>query len=140
MKQLEASTTSKSSSFKLTTPHPQPRRRRPPPTRPPPRTAQEDGQERYVPPHPSSPLSLGRPVIPPQGNRSNRFPPPPTAKSRTIIVRLVSMAATGFFYTFTRPRQALPMSMLKYDPIGKDATIPPPDETRWDETRMGGGQ
>ncbi|KAK0743334.1 hypothetical protein B0T18DRAFT_329927, partial [Schizothecium vesticola] len=39
------------------------------------------------------------------------------AKSRTIIVRLVSMAATGFFYTFTRPRQALPMSMLKYDPI-----------------------
>lgn len=50
------------------------------------------------------------------------------------------MAATGFFYTFTRPRQALPMSMLKYDPIGKDATIPPPDETRWDETRMGGGQ
>lgn len=45
------------------------------------------------------------------------------------------MAATGFFYTFTRPRQALPMSMLKYDPIGKDTTIPPP--TRRDETRRG---
>lgn len=46
------------------------------------------------------------------------------------------MAATGFFYTFTRPRQALPMSMLKYDPIGKDTTTIPPmrrDETRRDE-------
>jgi hypothetical protein len=29
------------------------------------------------------------------------------------------MAMTGFFYTFTRPRTSLPMSMLKYDPIGK---------------------
>lgn len=29
------------------------------------------------------------------------------------------MAATGFFYTFTRPRTSGPMSMLKYDPIGK---------------------
>ncbi|KAK0708364.1 hypothetical protein B0H67DRAFT_590102 [Lasiosphaeris hirsuta] len=39
------------------------------------------------------------------------------AKTRVIIVRLISMAATGFFYTFTRPRTSLPMSMLKYDPI-----------------------
>ncbi|KAK1759497.1 hypothetical protein QBC47DRAFT_372157 [Echria macrotheca] len=38
-------------------------------------------------------------------------------KSRVLIVRLVSMAATGFFYTFTRPRTSTPMSMLKYDPI-----------------------
>ncbi|CAI0650673.1 unnamed protein product [Colletotrichum noveboracense] len=38
-------------------------------------------------------------------------------KSRIAIVRLVSMAATGFFYTFRRPRTASPMSMLKYDPI-----------------------
>lgn len=43
-----------------------------------------------------------------------------TAKSRIIIVRLLSMAATGYFYTFTRPRTSLPMSMLKYDPIGTD--------------------
>ncbi|KAL5614456.1 hypothetical protein BROUX41_004561 [Berkeleyomyces rouxiae] len=27
------------------------------------------------------------------------------------------MAMTGFFYTFTRPRLARPMSMMKYDPI-----------------------
>ncbi|KAM7191565.1 hypothetical protein V8F33_008797 [Rhypophila sp. PSN 637] len=38
-------------------------------------------------------------------------------KSRLIIVRLISMAQTGYFYTFTRPRVATPMSMLKYDPI-----------------------
>lgn len=48
------------------------------------------------------------------------------AKSRIIIVRLLSMAATGYFYTFTRPRTSLPMSMLKYDPIG---TIPLPFST-----------
>jgi large subunit ribosomal protein L33 len=44
------------------------------------------------------------------------------------------MAATGFFYTFTRPRTSLPMSMLKYDPIG---TIPPRpilDRIAWTDT------
>ncbi|WDK09027.1 50S ribosomal protein L33 [Colletotrichum graminicola] len=40
-----------------------------------------------------------------------------TAKSRVMIVRLLSMAATGYFYTFKRLRTASPMSMLKYDPI-----------------------
>ncbi|KAL2161973.1 hypothetical protein VTH06DRAFT_7758 [Thermothelomyces fergusii] len=40
------------------------------------------------------------------------------AKSRIINVRLISMAMTGYFYTLTRPRTALPMSMIKYDPIG----------------------
>ncbi|KXJ97083.1 hypothetical protein Micbo1qcDRAFT_199819 [Microdochium bolleyi] len=39
-------------------------------------------------------------------------------KSRIIPVRLISMAMTGFFYQFTRPRTSKPMSMLKYDPIG----------------------
>ncbi|KAI2627024.1 hypothetical protein GGS26DRAFT_592644 [Hypomontagnella submonticulosa] len=39
------------------------------------------------------------------------------AKSRIIPVRLISMAMTGFFYTFSRPRTARPMSMLKYDPV-----------------------
>ncbi|KAH6647479.1 hypothetical protein BKA67DRAFT_662266 [Truncatella angustata] len=38
-------------------------------------------------------------------------------KSRIINVRLLSMAMTGYFYSFTRPRTANPMSMLKYDPI-----------------------
>ncbi|KKA26385.1 hypothetical protein TD95_001396 [Thielaviopsis punctulata] len=38
-------------------------------------------------------------------------------KARIIPVRLISMAMTGFFYTFRRPRQARPMSMMKYDPI-----------------------
>ncbi|KAI1078160.1 hypothetical protein F5B20DRAFT_549578 [Whalleya microplaca] len=38
-------------------------------------------------------------------------------KSRLIPVRLISMAMTGFFYTFSRPRTSRPMSMLKYDPV-----------------------
>ncbi|KUI62211.1 54S ribosomal protein L39, mitochondrial [Cytospora mali] len=38
-------------------------------------------------------------------------------KSRIVSVRLLSMALTGFFYQFTRPRTSPPMSMLKYDPI-----------------------
>ncbi|TQS32787.1 hypothetical protein Golomagni_06889 [Golovinomyces magnicellulatus] len=42
----------------------------------------------------------------------------PLAKTRLINVRLISMAMTGFFYTFKRPRTSLPMGMLKYDPIG----------------------
>jgi large subunit ribosomal protein L33 len=38
--------------------------------------------------------------------------------SRTIIVRLVSTAQTGFFYTTMRPRVAPRLSALKYDPKG----------------------
>jgi large subunit ribosomal protein L33 len=33
------------------------------------------------------------------------------------------MAQTGYFYTFTRPRTSLPMSMLKYDPISTNHLI-----------------
>ncbi|KAI0869328.1 50S ribosomal protein L33 [Hypoxylon argillaceum] len=40
------------------------------------------------------------------------------AKSRMISVRLLSMAMTGFFYQYSRPRTTKPMSMLKYDPVG----------------------
>ncbi|XP_044719158.1 uncharacterized protein HRG_07723 [Hirsutella rhossiliensis] len=39
------------------------------------------------------------------------------AKARLIHVRLISMAMTGFFYTFKRPRTAPMMGMMKYDPI-----------------------
>ncbi|KAJ3757594.1 hypothetical protein EV361DRAFT_794534 [Lentinula raphanica] len=35
---------------------------------------------------------------------------------RTIIVRLISTAQTGFFYTTQRVRQGLPLSAIKYDP------------------------
>jgi len=45
----------------------------------------------------------------------------PPAKSRTIAVRLVSMAMTGYYKTFSRPRTHRPLSMLKYDPVGKHA-------------------
>lgn len=40
------------------------------------------------------------------------------AKARLLNVRLISMAMTGFFYTFKRPRTSPMMGMLKYDPIG----------------------
>lgn len=46
---------------------------------------------------------------------TNRINP---AKSRTIAVRLISMAMTGYYKTFTRPRTHRPLSMLKYDPVG----------------------
>lgn len=49
-----------------------------------------------------------------------------TAKSRIINVRLLSMAMTGYFYTFTRPRTALPMSMIKYDPISTSPLVSRP--------------
>ncbi|KAH7367515.1 hypothetical protein B0T11DRAFT_275433 [Plectosphaerella cucumerina] len=39
------------------------------------------------------------------------------AKSRIVTVRILSMAMTGFFYTFNRVRASAPLSMLKYDPI-----------------------
>ncbi|KEY64005.1 hypothetical protein S40285_04820 [Stachybotrys chlorohalonatus IBT 40285] len=39
------------------------------------------------------------------------------AKSRLINIRVISMAMTGFFYSYKRPRTAGLMSMLKYDPI-----------------------
>lgn len=50
-------------------------------------------------------------------------------KSRIISVRLISMAMTGYFYQFSRPRTSIPMSMLKYDPIGTRSApnnVPPP--------------
>ncbi|KAL9135202.1 MAG: hypothetical protein Q9175_003606 [Cornicularia normoerica] len=40
------------------------------------------------------------------------------AKSRTIAVRLISMALTGYYRTLRRPRAHRPLSMLKYDPVG----------------------
>ncbi|KAN0084155.1 hypothetical protein V8E55_007659 [Tylopilus felleus] len=41
-------------------------------------------------------------------------------KARTIIVRLISTAQTGFFYTTKRVRLNSPkLSAVKYDPIVK---------------------
>jgi len=36
-----------------------------------------------------------------------------------VAVRLISMAMTGYYKTFLRPRQGRPLSMLKYDPVVK---------------------
>ncbi|KAF1813215.1 39S ribosomal protein-like protein L33 [Eremomyces bilateralis CBS 781.70] len=45
------------------------------------------------------------------------------AKSRTVAVRLISMAMTGYFRTFVRPRAHRPLSMLKYDPVVKKQVL-----------------
>lgn len=34
------------------------------------------------------------------------------------MVRLISMAMTGYYRTLMRPRAHRPLSMMKYDPIG----------------------
>jgi large subunit ribosomal protein L33 len=46
-----------------------------------------------------------------------------TAKSRTMAVRLISMAMTGYYRTMTRPRAHRPLSMLKYDPVVKKKVL-----------------
>lgn len=56
-------------------------------------------------------------------------PPPPLTTSRcdahnhhkknsTLIVRLISTAQTGFFYTTQRPRLGPKLAAVKYDPLG----------------------
>jgi len=42
------------------------------------------------------------------------------AKSRTVAVRLISMALTGYYKTLVRPRTHRPLSMMKYDPVGTE--------------------
>ncbi|PGH09163.1 ribosomal protein L33 [Blastomyces parvus] len=44
-------------------------------------------------------------------------------KSRTIAVRLISMAMTGYYKTLVRPRTSRPLSMLKYDPVVKKKVL-----------------
>lgn len=39
------------------------------------------------------------------------------ARGKRIIVRLVSLAGTGFHYTTTRNRLKPPLTFLKHDPI-----------------------
>ncbi|KAI5210130.1 hypothetical protein E4T39_00533 [Aureobasidium subglaciale] len=46
-----------------------------------------------------------------------------TAKSRTIAVRIISMALTGYYKTLIRPRTHRPLSMLKYDPVVKKKVL-----------------
>ncbi|KAJ5417882.1 uncharacterized protein N7487_001432 [Penicillium crustosum] len=48
---------------------------------------------------------------------------PDTAKSRTIAVRLISMAMTGYYRTMIRPRAHRPLSMMKYDPVVKKQVL-----------------
>ncbi|KAG8999875.1 hypothetical protein FRB94_005868 [Tulasnella sp. JGI-2019a] len=40
----------------------------------------------------------------------------PKAKAKTMIVKLVSTAQTGFFYTKVKKRTGPPLNLMKYDP------------------------
>jgi large subunit ribosomal protein L33 len=42
------------------------------------------------------------------------------AKARVILVKLLSSAGTGFNYIKSRPRISPKLSMMKYDPMGKE--------------------
>ncbi|KAI4524063.1 hypothetical protein K523DRAFT_254222, partial [Schizophyllum commune Tattone D] len=42
---------------------------------------------------------------------------------RTLIVRLISTAQTGFFYTKVRPRLGPRLSAVKYDPVVKSRVL-----------------
>ncbi|OWP00727.1 methylated-DNA [Marssonina coronariae] len=67
-------------------------------------------------PRPGAPVDYHRAPIPIARVKPPRREPPPP-KSRTIAVRLVSMALTGYYKTLVRPRTHKPLSMLKYDPV-----------------------
>ncbi|EKM76233.1 hypothetical protein AGABI1DRAFT_87392 [Agaricus bisporus var. burnettii JB137-S8] len=45
------------------------------------------------------------------------------SKARTIIVRLISTARTGFFYTTTRTRQGSKLAAVKYDPVVRQRVL-----------------
>ncbi|TFK65066.1 hypothetical protein BDN72DRAFT_900992 [Pluteus cervinus] len=45
------------------------------------------------------------------------------AKARTMIVRLISTAQTGFFYSTQRLRQGPRLSAVKYDPVVKQRVL-----------------
>ncbi|KAF9237363.1 hypothetical protein BU15DRAFT_48823 [Melanogaster broomeanus] len=42
---------------------------------------------------------------------------------RTLIVRLISTAQTGFFYTTQRVRQGPKLSAVKYDPVVRSRVL-----------------
>ncbi|KAG0228437.1 54S ribosomal protein L39, mitochondrial [Actinomortierella wolfii] len=45
------------------------------------------------------------------------------AKARTIIVKLLSTAGTGFFYTTRRPRTSPKLSFMKFDPRANQTVL-----------------
>ncbi|KIJ62146.1 hypothetical protein HYDPIDRAFT_115003 [Hydnomerulius pinastri MD-312] len=45
------------------------------------------------------------------------------AKARNVIVRMISTAQTGFFYTTQRVRQGPKLSAVKYDPVVKAKVV-----------------
>ncbi|ELU40219.1 ribosomal l33 domain-containing protein [Rhizoctonia solani AG-1 IA] len=53
------------------------------------------------------------------------------SKAKTILVKLVSTAQTGYFYTTTRPRLGEKLVRMKYDPKGESWTAFRPQDWPW---------
>ncbi|KAJ6072786.1 hypothetical protein N7467_010871 [Penicillium canescens] len=104
--------------------------------------AAQDGQERYMTSSSNSSIApyVHQPPLPltwdanddgsERGNLPDFTQPkltysflPTTAKSRTVAVRLISMAMTGYYRTMIRPRVHRPLSMMKYDPVIKKQVL-----------------
>ncbi|KZV76919.1 hypothetical protein PENSPDRAFT_679592 [Peniophora sp. CONT] len=45
------------------------------------------------------------------------------SKAKTMIIRLISTAQTGYFYTTTRVRQTSRIAQVKYDPMVKQRVL-----------------
>ncbi|KZT40388.1 hypothetical protein SISSUDRAFT_1044287 [Sistotremastrum suecicum HHB10207 ss-3] len=45
------------------------------------------------------------------------------SKARTLIVRVLSTARTGYFYTTQRLRLGPKLAMMKYDPVVKQRVL-----------------
>ncbi|KAK7681644.1 hypothetical protein QCA50_015378 [Cerrena zonata] len=45
------------------------------------------------------------------------------SKAKSIIVRMISTAQTGYFYTTTRIKQGASLSAVKYDPRVKSRVL-----------------
>lgn len=43
--------------------------------------------------------------------------------NRTMIIRLISTARTGYFYTTARLRQSPAIKQVKYDPVGASFVV-----------------
>ena len=87
--------------------------------------------------------SLRQDSCPLRGSRS-KFPPLPSrhgrgkdkvimsvlirySNIRTHVIKLVSTAGTGYFYTLVRPRTARPKKMMKFDPRSTFLRMIPPN-------------
>ena len=95
---------------------------------------------RPLPPHPASKPALApspRPRPSPRVQKSLSAPFVCGMLTRTLLVKLLSTAGTGFFYTTKRPRVALyKLAFRKFDPIGPSGALAAPIESPCADARV----